>query len=113
MFASDMVTVQQVGSFAYWQQPNQFFTYGSVVPCQWHAHSTTSSALLAAATSSSFTPIKDSPVCPAPSFVSPLPVHHHTVTHQYSSPPETALSSRAATVDPEQPIGYGSFGVVW
>lgn len=106
-FASDMVTVQQVGTFAYWQQ-SQFFPYGSVVPCQWHAH-TPATAIPVADVSSSFTPVKDSP-CTAASFMSPLPVHH-TVTHQYNSSP--ALSSRAATVDPEQPIGYGSFGVVW
>lgn len=96
-----MVTVQQVGSFAYWQQ-SPFFQYGSVVPCQWHAST-------AGATSSTFTPVD--PPCLASSFLSPLPTHHHTVTHQYNSSP--ALSSRAATVDPEQPIGYGSFGVVW
>lgn len=101
-----MVTVQQVGAFAYWQQ-SHLFPYGSVVPCQWHT------TAISEATSSSLTPVKDSPLntsCTAPSFMSPLPVQH-TVSHHYNASP--ALSSRAATVDPEQPIGYGSFGVVW
>lgn len=103
-----MVTVQQVGAFAYWQQ-NTLFRFGSVVPCQWHA------STVPAAASSDCTHVKDSPLnssTTASSFVSPLPVRQHTATHYHPSP-TPALSSRAATVDPEQPIGYGSFGVVW
>lgn len=103
-----MVTIQQVGPFAYWQQ-NQLFSYGSVVPCQWHT-----AALPAAATAASnFTPLEDSPLNSRTisSYVSPLPVQHVATHHLYH--PSPALSSRAATVDPEQPIGYGSFGVVW
>lgn len=116
-----MVSVHQVGAFAYWQQ-SHVFPYGSVVPCQWHpstavpaATSATAapSSSTAACTTSSFASLLDSPLNSTfaeSSFLSPLPLQR-PVTHQYN--PSSPLSSRAATVDPEQPIGYGSFGVVW
>ncbi len=94
-----MVTVQHVGAFSLWQQQNQF-SFGSVVPCQWHGIPATVGT-------------NDLVVGPSTSYVSPQPVQHQH-QHHYQSASTSSLSGRgAATVDPEQPIGFGSFGVVW
>ena len=116
-----MVSVQQAGAFAFWQQ-NQLFPYSSVVPCQWHHHTaTTATVPPAAAAAADFAqvhaPVKDSPLNSVSSFVS-LPVqqpatHHYHPTTTTTTAASSLLSRGAATVDPEQPIGYGSFGVVW
>ena len=81
-----MVTVQQAGVLAYWP-PSHLLPFqascGPVVPCQWHTTSTLTSANVASA--SAFVPVQQPQIPPV----------------------------AASTIDPEQPIGYGSFGVVW
>ncbi|XP_064392258.1 serine/threonine-protein kinase NLK2-like [Halichondria panicea] len=85
-----MVTVQHAGSITSYWQPNHLLPYhpagcGQLVQCSWHP----TSALLPP----SNPPIFHLPLVESPVSLSPTPV--------------------ASTVEPEQPIGYGSFGVVW
>lgn len=100
-----MVTVQHVGAFALWQQ--NMLPYGSaVVQCQWHH-----------AVPTAPTAVFDTP--PVKSLLNNCTPTNYVPSQLATAPPSHPssrtfeLSSRAATVDPEQPIGYGSFGVVW
>lgn len=86
-----MVTVQHpAGVAAYWQPthllPFQAASCAPIVPCQWHHHH--------------HAPVR---ATATPAFVQALP----------QPVPPTPTPACAATVEPEQPIGYGSFGVVW
>lgn len=118
-YPSRMVTVtQHAGTFAFWQQNNHLFPYGSVVPCQWHSISS-------AATSNCTPPVKQHSINGCSPYVSPLLVQQHSTTtintpphhyHHYFHLPvaaPTPVTQGARTVDPDKPIGYGSFGVVW
>lgn len=85
-----MVTVQHPGAApAYWQN-NQLLPYqttcAKIVPCQWHYQQQQQQQLSTPVVAARQVPVVASP-----------------------RPPEQL----AAVLDPEQPIGYGSFGVVW
>ena len=90
-----MVTVQHIGSIASYWQPNHLLPYhpadcGQLVQCAWHPTSTFLPSSNSTVAHIFNLPLVDSPVA------SPL-----------------AHCQIGATVEPEQPIGYGSFGVVW
>lgn len=110
-----MVTVQQAG-LMYWQSATHRHllpTY-QAIPCQWHH-----TAAVAAATAAAPTPPAPPPPPIAPPIAVPLPTPAQAVSylssatrhrhHHHQPSPERQV----ATVEPEQPIGYGSFGVVW
>lgn len=103
-----MVTVQQAG-LMYWQPATHrhLLPAYQAIPCQWHH-----SAAVAAATAAAPPP----PPPTAPPVAVPLPTPAQAVSylpsathHGHQPSPERQI----ATVEPEQPIGYGSFGVVW
>ena len=108
---NDMVTVQQAG-LMYWQSATHRHllpTY-QAIPCQWH-HT------VAAATAAAPTPPAPPPPPIAPPIAVPLPTPPQAVSylssatrHRHHQP---SPERQVATVEPEQPIGYGSFGVVW
>ena len=110
-----MVTItQHSGTFAFWQQNNHLFSYGSVVPCQWHSMQPT-----VAATSNCFS-VKQHSIRNCLPYVSPPPVQLdptiNTSPHPYNhlGPPTISpVTASASMIDPKKPIGYGSFGVVW
>jgi len=122
-----MVTLAQpAGTYAFWPQNNHFLSYGSLVPSQWHG-------LPAAASSNCCcAPVDPSSFANCSPYVSPLPVQPHPCSTSISSSTphqhhllglphyQTLVSSlnpnltqATRTVDPDKPIGYGSFGVVW
>ena len=123
-----MVTVQQAGVM-YWQSATSHHLLPAyqaaaicapAVPCQWHHHHTaTGIAAAVAGTGAAPTPpnvqqsIPTPPLAPTsylpPSAQATTPVarYHH---HRTPPAPERQLAN---AVEPEQPIGYGSFGVVW
>lgn len=104
-----MVTVQHpAGIAAYWQStPHHHLlpafhaacgctapaAAAAVVPVHWHGH----------------TPLTPSPSLPAatPSALAQAAAFVPAVQSAHT------YAQTVATVEPEQPIGYGSFGVVW
>lgn len=99
--AQMMVTVQHAGSLASYWQPNHLLPFhaagpgiGSIVHCQWH----TGQSLVSSSTSCASTAVPQAAVFHVPVVKSPVP---------------PAPVPVASTIEPEQPIGYGSFGVVW
>lgn len=123
-----MVTVQQAGVM-YWHSAASHHllpTYQAAaicapaaahIPCQWH-HSTAAGIAATAITGAAATPpnvqqsIPTPPLAPPTSYLPPSApttarYHHH---HRTPPAPEQQLAN---ALEPEQPIGYGSFGVVW
>ena len=92
-----MVTVQHAGSLASYWQPNHLLPFhaagGSIVHCQWHTGQSLVSSSTCASTAVPQAAVFHVPVVKSPALTAPVPV--------------------ASTIEPEQPIGYGSFGVVW
>ena len=64
-----------------------------------------------AASVAGFLPLAHQPAPPPP--LPAGPSHSHLLLRAQSLAPPHPPSPAVATVDPEQPIGYGSFGVVW
>lgn len=134
-----MVTVQQAG-LVYWQSSHHHHllptAYTAAIPCQWHhtavaAAATSATAIGAEPNAATHTrrttpppPLAQATGVPPPplptaqtalaSATSYLTAQQHS-QHGFSPSPVAATPEmrQIATVEPEQPIGYGSFGVVW